>query len=200
MKTDNGETAMRKLLLQSQNEVVQGAIPSIKNFIHRERNELKNCPFCNSHIEDRVESIYAELINGLYLVMRWCEAKGIHEFKMKDIRHLLGQINYTRFGNLVHYGGVIYPIKDEKGKRMTGHFGLNMERVREVFANTRAFPVAKKIDMITGETIEETCVFIKDMPSLKEYIDEAGTYHPEAFNINPADVVASRRKVPPVSK
>lgn len=194
MKTH--ETALNKLLAKATREEVKASIPLIEKWIHENRNDLGYCPFCRAHIEDRTESIYAELIASLYKVMRWCEEHERHEFKMTDIRHLLGQINYTRFGNLVHYGGVVYPIKDEKGKRKRGHFGLNMERAREVFANKRAFPLAKKIDMITGECIEETCVYIKDLPSLKQFIDDEGQYHPERFNVDESLVQPGKRGVP----
>lgn len=192
------QIALAKLLAKSTKEEVKAAIPAIEKWIHENRNDIGYCPFCKAHIEDRVESIYAELIASLYRVMRWCEQKNIHEFKMTDIRHLLGQINYTRFGNLVHYGGVVYPIKNEDGKRMRGHFGLNLERAREVFENKRAFPLAKTYNMITGECIEETCVFVKDLPALKQFIDENGQYHPEAFGetLNPQQ---SKRGVPLVT-
>lgn len=192
------QIALVKLLAKSTKEEVKSAIPAIEKWIHENRNDIGYCPFCKAHIEDRVESIYAELIASLYRVMRWCEQKGRHEFKMTDIRHLLGQINYTRFGNLVHYGGVVYPIKDENGKRMRGHFGLNMERAREVFANQRAFPMAKTYDMITGECIAETCVLVKDIPALKQFIDSEGVYHPEAFG-QPLDPQPSKRGVPLVT-
>lgn len=192
------QLAFERLQENSKKEEVRNSLGAIKNHIHENRNEYGYCPFCNAHIEDRVESIYAELIASLYRVMRWCEQKGKHEFKMTDIRHLLGQINYTRFGNLVHYGGVVYPIKNEDGKRMRGHFGLNMERAMEVFANQRAFPLAKTYDMITGECIAETCVFVKDMPSLKQFIDSEGVYHPEAFG-EPSEPQMSKRGVPLVT-
>lgn len=190
--------AMKMLIEKSTKPEIQASLPAIAGFIHRERNNLKNCPFCNGHIEDRIESIYAELIHSLYLVKGWCEAKGVHEFTMKEVRHLLGQINYTRFGNLVHYGGVVYPIKDEKNKRRRGHFGINLTRANEVFANTRAFPMSKKIDMITGEVIEETCVYVRDIPALSKFIDPEGVYRPELF-VKVPETLPSSRGVPPVS-
>lgn len=198
MTAKNPDKAFEKLHNASTKEEVKNSLGGIKKWIHEHRNELGYCPMCNAHIEDRTESIYAELIASLYRVMRWCEQKGRHEFKMTDIRHLLGQINYTRFGNLVHYGGVVYPIKNEDGKRMRGHFGLNMERAREVFANERAFPLAKTYDMITGECIAETCVFVKDIPALKQFIDESGQYHPESFG-QPLNPQPSKRGVPLVT-
>lgn len=187
---------MAMAMAHSTKEEVRQSLPAIKNYVHNKRNELGFCPFCNGHIEDRIESIYAELLTALYKVMRWCEEHGRHEFQTKDIRHLLGQINYTRFGNLVHYGGVVYPIKDESGKRKRGYFGLNIERAREVFANKRPFPMAKKIDMITGECIEETCVLVKDIPALAKFIDADGNYHPEQFTIDGIDTHPSKRGVP----
>ncbi len=190
--------AMKMLIEKSTKPEVQASLPAIAGFIHQERNNLKNCPFCNSHIEDRIESIYAELIHALYLVKGWCEAKGVHEFTMKEVRHLLGQINYTRFGNLVHYGGVVYPIKAEKNKRRRGHFGINLTRANEVFANTRAFPMSKKIDMITGEVIEETRVYVRDIPALAKFIDPEGVYRPELF-VKVPEIVPSAHNIPPVT-
>lgn len=195
MTAKNPDTAFEKLHSASTKEDVRNSLGGIKKWIHTNRNDLGYCPMCNAHIEDRTESIYAELIASLYRVMRWCETNERHEFKMTDIRHLLGQINYTRFGNLVHYGGVVYPIKNEDGKRMRGHFGLNIERAKEVFANQRAFPLAKTYDMITGECIAETCVFVRELPSLKQFLDSDGIYHPEAFG-EPLEPQASKRGVP----
>lgn len=174
-------------------------VAEVKGFMNENRNEIKYCPFCNNHIEDRVESIYAELINAMYQVMRWCEQNKVHEFKLAEVKHLLGQINYARFGNLVHYGGVIYPIKNKRGTRKRGYFGMNLERAREVFANQRPFPMAKKYNLITGECIEETNVYIKQIPALATFINADGEYRPEQFT-QPLNIFPSKRGVGPVTK
>lgn len=153
---------------------VRKALPSIKAYIHAERNDLKYCPFCNSHIEDREESIYAELIEALYRVYRWCGENKLHEFDIKEIRHLLSKVDYARFGNLIHYGGIVYA--QHKAKR--GKIGINMARAKEFFSGKRMIPYRKVIDLITGETIAETCVYVHDIPHLAQFIGEDGVYSP----------------------
>lgn len=178
---------------------IEVPIAFVAEQIMQQRNEMKYCPFCNHHIEDRTESIYSELIAAMYRVMRWCEQKQTHEFKLAEVRHLLGPVNYARFGNLVHYGGVIYPIKNERGTRKRGYFGMNLQRAREVFANQRPFPMAKKYNVITSQTIEETTVYVKEIPALAQFINSDGEYRPEQFT-QPLNIFPSKRGVGPVTK
>lgn len=172
---------------------VKAAMPNIRAYVHKHRNELQYCPFCDRKISDREESLYAELIADLYKVYRWCGEHKRHEFGMKDIRHLLSKVNYTRFGNLDHYGGIVYKPKAEGQDK--GVFGINMERAKEFFEGKRDIPLRRTVSLITGETIAEVRGFIKDIPPLVEFIDENGQYDPDA-EIAPTNTVAlsARRK------
>lgn len=135
------------------------------------RNQQAECPLCGQNVKDRVETIYQSLIDDLYKVYRWCGEHQRHEFDMKDIRHLLGQINYTRFGNLARYGGIVY--KHGKAK-----YGINMARAKEFFAGTRKIPVQITINQLTNEIIESHYVDIHHFPQLHELLTKEGLYDP----------------------
>jgi hypothetical protein len=173
---ENGEASLKKLQFASTQPIVKDAMPLMKKYIHEHRNDLGTCPFCDRSIMDRDESIYKELIMSLYRVYRWCGENKTHEFNMKDVRHLIGKIDYPRFGNLHHYGGIVYRPGTGVKKKNNGVYGINMERAREFFRGTRDIPVKRTIDMITGLTIAETRVYVKDIPELKTFIDEDGNY------------------------
>lgn len=189
-----GVKAMQKLIARSTKEEVKASIPAIRKYVHEHRNELEHCPFCNRNITDREESIYRELMESLYRVYRWCGERGVHEFEMKDIRHLLGQVNYTRFGNLHHYGGIIYR-PEKSGKKSSGKFGINMERAREFFRNERDIPVKRVVSLVTGETVAETRVFMRDIPGLSQFMDEDGNYD-HRTHLPLTATVPSRRGLP----
>lgn len=147
----------------------------LKNKVHAMRNEIKQCPFCNSPIADRRVSLYKELIDALYRVYCWCGKNKRHEFEMKDVRDLLGKMEYARFGDFVRFGGLIYRPKVE-GKSKRGMYGLNMARSKEFFAGTRDIPVQIILDQITNEIISEVRCKVNDFPELSRLIGKEGLY------------------------
>lgn len=150
----------------------------IREWVHINRNHLKRCPVCNHAIEDRVISIYQSLIVALWKVYCWCQEKNVNEFNMKDIRHLLGQINYNRFNDLVRFGGLVYRPKDKNDRIKRGFYGLNLERVASFYRGEYAIPAQIVVDQITGKTLAATYVSVKNIPELMELLetDEGKNY------------------------
>ncbi len=138
------------------------------------RAHLKRCELCNQKITDRTVVIYYELILALYEVYKYCGKNKIHEFNMKDIRHLLKRNEYARFGDLVRCGGLLY--KPEPHKK--GFFGLNMARTKEFFYGLRKIPLWFTLNQLTGEIIESHYVSIGEFPELKELLTKDGLYDP----------------------
>jgi hypothetical protein len=142
----------------------------------RRRNEIGNCPLCNSNIADRKVSLYKGLINSLHKVFCYLGWKHKHEFEMKEIKHLLGKNEYARFGDLVRFGGIVYKPKDEEGKTRKAYYGMNMARANEFFRGEREIPVCITINQITNEIVSSDYVKVDDFPELKDYLDENGLY------------------------
>jgi len=144
------------------------------------RNEIvKRCPVCGGSVQDRLVSLYKELINKLYDVYRWCGEHKCHEFEMGDIKHLLDKNAYARFGDLVRFGGLVYKTKTEEGGRQKAHYGLNMARCKEFFRGDREIPIQITLNQITDEIIDAKYVTIKDFPELYKLLDENGVYNYE---------------------
>lgn len=135
------------------------------------RNAQADCPLCEQKVQDRKVALYQSLIDDLYKVYCWCGEHATHEFTMKDIRHLLGQINYTRFGDLVRFGGIVYKL----GK---AHYGINMARAKEFFAGQRKIPVQITLNQLTNEIIESNYVDIHHFPTLQSLLTKDGLYDP----------------------
>lgn len=120
-------------------------------------------------ISEREIAMYRGLISSLWFVLKWCEDKGVHEFSMKDIRHTLGQVNYTRFGDWVYFGGLVY--KHEKSK-----YGINIERCREFFAGRRTIPRAVYKNPVTHTITKDDELYIHQFPHLTAFLDENEQY------------------------
>jgi len=154
----------------------QSIIDEVKN----RRNELERCPCCNSNIKDRKITIYEGLVRSLFEICKWCSQNKKHEFSTKEIRHLLGKIEYTRFGDLVRFGGIVYKPKDEKGKTQKAFYGINLERAREFFMGKRQIPVQITVNQITGEIIDTKNVYVYQIPKLASLLKENGLYDYES--------------------
>jgi hypothetical protein len=139
------------------------------------RNRIGNCPMCGANIKDRTVTIFRELIDALYEVYKWCGEKRVHEFSMKDIRHLLGRNEYARFGDLVRFGGIVYKPKIE-GSSEKAHYGMNMARAKEFFSGNYEIPIEITLNQITNEIIGSKYVKVTDFPTLSQMITEKGLY------------------------
>lgn len=189
----NASTAMTTLLMAATKKEVKESIPKIRSYVHKERNKLEYCPFCERRIADREESLYRELIVDLAKVYRWCGEHKRHEFEMSDIRHLLSKVNYTRFGNLDHYGGIVYK-PDKTGPKNKGDFGIHMARAKEFFEGTRDIPIKRTVSLITGQTIAEVRGYVFDIPRLVDFLDENGIYDPKAHIVIEKPAAPSRTR------
>lgn len=146
-----------------------------KEYLNEKRNEIKRCPCCNGNIEDRKISLYKELVNSLYKVYVWLGERRIHEFEMKDIKHLLGKNEYARFGDLVRFGGVVYRPKED-GNSRKAFYGMNMARAKEFFAGTRTIPVQITLNQITNEIVSQVDCYYDEFPSLVDYLKQHGLF------------------------
>lgn len=145
------------------------------------RNEIKQCPLCNSSVEDREIAIYAELAAQTYAIYRWCGENARHEFSMKDIRHLLDFNGYTRFNDLIRCSnGILYRPQGEGGKVMRrAHYGMHMGRAKEFFHGTRPIHLQIRINQITREKVVLKDVLVNQIPPLKSLLDDKGLYDHE---------------------
>jgi len=134
-----------------------------KDEVNQNRNTLKSCPCCNSNIEDRTIAIHQGLVKALYAVCKWCQEKGVHEFEMKQISHLLGKNEYARFGDLVRFGGIVY-------KKQKASYGINLERAREFFKGEREIPLFIVVNQITGEVVDRKMGKIHEVKKLTEWL------------------------------
>lgn len=139
-----------------------------KRYIHDHRNEMKRCPYCNGNIEDRVVSLYAELVASLLAVYRWCGEHKVHEFERKDIKHLLKTNEYARFGDFVRFGGLVY--------KKDGKYGLNMERCKQFFNGEYTIPMQIILNQITNEIVASTYKKVSEFKGLGELLDSHGMY------------------------
>lgn len=90
---------------------------------------------------------------------------------MRDARELLGAVNYTKFSDLVYFGGLIY-------KHGKAHYGLNMQRCDAFFRGKLSVHRFVWKDPITGdiERSDEDLVTIDGIPSIMQFLDEDGLY------------------------
>jgi hypothetical protein len=127
------------------------------------------CPNCGHRVARREISLYKGLYEALVKVYQWCKENKTHTFKMHDIRHLIGQINYTRFGDWVYFGGLIY----KEGK---ANYGMNIERTEDFLFGSKIIQISGWKDPITGEFTPARWGNKKDIPGLQEFLDDNGLY------------------------
>jgi hypothetical protein len=149
-----------------------------KQRILEKRNEIGRCPCCTGNIKDRTISLYKGLTDAMYRVYTFLGSKRSHEFKMGEIKHLLGKNEYARFGDLVRFGGIVYKPKID-GKSKKAFYGLNMARAKEFFSGERKIPVQITLNQITNEIVSQVEVYYWEIPSLRELIKKDGLYDHE---------------------
>lgn len=129
------------------------------------KQQIQRCLACGHIISKRQISLYTGLVKTLWLVFKWCETKGVHEFQTRDVKHLMGQINYTRFGDWVMFGGLVYKTKK-------AHYGLNMQRVHDFFKGEYKIPEYVIKDPITGTITQGPDITINEVPKLEKFLNE----------------------------
>jgi hypothetical protein len=111
------------------------------------------------------------MVTDLWKVMRWCKEKGIHEFKKKDIEHLLSKSVQANFAYWRWFGGLAYSPDD-----ISGHYGLNIERCKKFFAGELEIAVQLLKNPLTGELRQVKTGKIRDVPNLQGFLDENSNY------------------------
>lgn len=152
-----------------------------------------------SGVQHRTISLYRGLISCLYRVYCWCGEKKVHEFKRKEVNHLIGKVEYARFGDLIRFGGLVYKPKDNDGKSHKAEYGINMARAKQFFANEYKIPVQITVNQITNEIIAATYVSVKDFPSIVEFLTKDGLYdYEKLINVKVDWDKQAQAELPPV--
>jgi len=130
--------------------------------------EKNRCPHCGRVIDKREIAMFSGLVEALWEIVKWCHAGKSdwqrHEFSMAEVRHMLGQNEYARFGDWVLFGGLVYKTKK-------AHYGLNMDRCDEFFDGKRSIPGRIWKDQGTGELELIDYKFVGGFPGLIEFLD-----------------------------
>ncbi len=141
-------------------------------------DKRNRCSQCGHIIDERAMQINTSLVLALKQVVRWCIEKSKHEFKMSEIRDVIGPVAYSKFADWVYFGGILYrPLVE--GKTVKGLYGLNMQRAVQFFRGEYQIP--KKIwrNPVTRELRHEDLATIRQLPKLIEFLDENLNYVPE---------------------
>ncbi len=142
------------------------------------RNEVGRCPLCNGNVEDRDIAIYEELIGQLYEIYKFLGKSQKHEFKMKEVRHLLDFNGYTRFADLIRCSnGILYRPTNEEGEVIhRASYGMNMERAKEFFSGRRPVHLQISLNQITGEKTVLRDAMVHQIPPLQAILTSEGVY------------------------
>lgn len=133
------------------------------------RGVVTRCEHCGSVTSEREICVDRGMTQALWKVFKWCKEKGVYEFETKDVIHLYSKTQYARFGDWVYFGGLVY-------KKQKAHYGLNMERCEEFFANKYAIPLRGWKNSVTGEFKPEERFFARSVPKLATFLDADGYY------------------------
>lgn len=136
------------------------------------------CPHCGQTIpaEWREIKLYKGIYRCLYDVFKWAQEKGIHEFAIRDIRGIIGTVAYTKFSDLILFGGIVYRPRTPERKPRKGWYGLNMERLALFFIGQYEIPTVIFKNNTTGELEKEDYRRFYDIPELRDFLDEDGQY------------------------
>lgn len=131
--------------------------------------DIVRCEHCGSIVSDREIVLDRTMVGAMWKVFKWCKETGRHEFETHDVAHLFSKTQYARFGDNIYFGGIIY-------KHSKAHYGMNMERAEEFFANKYEVPRSVWKNPVTGETKKTEPITIRDVPKLSQLLDEDGYY------------------------
>jgi hypothetical protein len=130
------------------------------------------CPTCGQSVNEHEIPVSMSMVKTLFAIYQYCKQTGKHEFRRKEIDHLIpkGHV-YGNFGYWKWFGAGIVYSPDGRGK---GHWGFNLERIEEFVAGKRQIyarvwknPLKPKGDQITlGEL-----VYIHEIPSIQAFLD-----------------------------
>ena|ERR1700686_3058107 len=136
--------------------------------------QKQRCGLCGHIISKRQISLYSGMIKTLYQVFKWCEQKGIHEFKTAQVKHLFDLNSSARFGDLVYFGGIVYKTKK-------AHYGLNMQRCDQFFRGQYNIPEYVVKNPITGTVEQGPDITIGQVPHLSKFLNEDNEFQARYF-------------------
>lgn len=139
------------------------------------RSEGKqSCPTCGQSVNKRKIQFYSGMAVMIFKIRKYCQEKQTHEFRRRDIEHLLQSAGEkSRFSDLILFGGLIYrPEGEGKG----GYYGMNIERVDNFLAGRLAINTLILKDPLqhTLEHLEPR--YIHEIPNLTDFLDENRQY------------------------
>lgn len=174
---EKGEEAMRTLARMATKDETKAVIPVLRAKVEENRNELGHCPFCSQPIHDVTETFTKQtMVNVLFVLVQWCEEKRVHEFDMKDVKHLLDHTQHANLNHLVYTDGIFYRPEDAEGKQVKGRYGIHLERAHEFFRGERKALVQIISNRFTGERVGETWKYIHEFPDITDFLDKYGQY------------------------
>lgn len=138
-------------------------------------NQCIKCPSCGQSVNKRKISLIKDMVTSLRKVYIWCAEHRRHEFRRREIKHLLLTENESaHFGDWVYFGGILY--KPDKGR---GYWGMNMERAKAFLDGKSAINTVCIKDPLTQthELSEEK--FISQIRGIETFLDENKDYVPE---------------------
>lgn len=140
--------------------------------------EIKRCECCGQKVKPEWREIvlYRGLVVALDEIYRWCDQKGIHEFRMGDVRHLINQVDYSRLNDLVRMGGLLYR---PEGQAKRGYYGINMKRVHDFLSGKTTAPGKVWKSSKGGGIRPDAQVYVKEVKGVGAYLDEQGIYKAE---------------------
>ena len=131
---------------------------------------VNRCKECGHIVRgNRIISLYSGLITALFDIFKWCEEKGVHEFEMRAVKHILGKNEYARFSDLAMFSGLVY----KKGK---GNYGLNIDRCGAFFSGVEPITIELEKNPVSGELTPKRTALINEIPSLLTFLDDNWRY------------------------
>lgn len=128
--------------------------------------DKETCPTCGQSVNERQIVIFKGMVEVLWDIYKWCLERNVHEFERTDIKHFFhNETISARFGDIIYFGGLVY-------KNSKAHYGLNMERCEEFFANRLAIPTIVTRHPIHGVLAKYEPKLRKEIPHLMAYLDE----------------------------
>lgn len=131
----------------------------------------QSCPRCGQSVNERQITLFVGMVEGLWKVFKYCEAKGSYTFKKKDIKHLLGDVVSANFAYWRWFGGLAY-----NPDGIAGHYGLNEQRCRDFFAGKLQIPTVLWKNPLSDGIRREDYRYIQAIPNLSEFLDENEQY------------------------
>ena len=129
------------------------------------------CPTCGQSVNERQIPFYKGMVTALWKVYQWCEERDRHEFKKKEVKHLMDDVVISVFAYWRWFGGLVYNPDGVKGS-----YGLNMQRCEDFFAGRIEIPTEVWTNPLTKEVRQENFRNIKNIPNLSQFLDENQNY------------------------